>query len=85
VASVDSAGATLSSRGSEEYATNGTADFTSLQLKGTINQSYALQVSLYARLQLNAHAGSSPRRMQQLRVCPPSQPSRPAAQPTLLL
>jgi hypothetical protein len=45
VFAADSAGATLSSRGSEEYATNGTADFTSLQLKGTINQSYALQAS----------------------------------------
>ena len=43
LAAADSAGATLSSKGSEEYATNGTADFTSLQLKGTINQSYALQ------------------------------------------
>ena len=40
----DSPNITLSSRGREEFTFNGTAEFTSLQLKGTINQSYGLQV-----------------------------------------
>lgn len=39
--------AVLSSKGSEEMVQQGATSFDSLQLRGTINQSYELQVRSY--------------------------------------
>lgn len=45
---VNSTSAVLSSKGREEMALQGVASFDNLQLKGTINQSYDLQVGWLA-------------------------------------